>query len=61
MRFIRDLRKWLFILAAIGFVVAALSGEAVWFRELTGEKFYEERELQVEARLSLISKEKEAA
>ena len=51
MRFIRGLRKWLFILAAIGFVVAALSGDAVWFRELTGEKFYEERELQVEARL----------
>ena len=51
MRFIRDLRKWLFILAAIGFVAAAVFDEAVWFRELRGEKFYEERELQVEARL----------
>lgn len=51
MRFIRGLRKWLFILAAIGFVAAALFGEAGWFRELTGDKFYEERELQVEARL----------
>ena len=51
MRFIRDLRKWLFILAAIGFVAGSLIGEPVWFRELRGEKFYEERELQVEARL----------
>ena len=51
MRFIRDLRKWLFILAAIGFVAAAVFDDTVWLRRLTGEKFYEEQELQVEARL----------
>ena len=51
MRFIQGLRKWLFILAAIGFVAVALFSEASWFRELRGDKFYEEQELQVEARL----------
>ena len=36
MRFIRDLRKWLFILAAIALMVTTLFNDAVWVRQLTG-------------------------
>lgn len=51
MRFIRGLMKGILLLVVALMIVSALFGDTVWFRSLTGEKFFEEQELRVEARL----------
>ena len=51
MRFVRWGLNGIALLIVLLFVVFLFFGESAWFRRVTGEKFYEEIELRVEARV----------
>ena len=51
MRFARWCFKGFVLLGVLFFAVLILFGDTAWFRRATGEKFFEELEVRVEAQL----------
>ena len=51
MRFIRWGFKGIVLLSLVFFAVVVFFGDSAWFRRVTGEKFFEELEVRVEAQL----------
>ena len=51
MRLLRWCFKGIVLLIVLAFAVLIFFGESAWFRRVTGEKFFEELELRVEARV----------